>query len=88
MPEINLIIAYIIGIIILFLIGKVLLLPIKFLLKLIYNALIGGIILIIINLFGNFINFDIPVNFISALIVGILGIPGIALLVILKYFFV
>jgi len=76
--------AYIAGIIVVFLLGRALLVPVKLLLKLIYNALVGGVILLAINYFGAMVGFHISLNIATALIVGILGIPGILLLIILK----
>jgi len=83
----NIIVAFIIGIIIIFLIGKIFLFPLKIILKLAYNAIIGGIVLVLINIFGSYFGFHIALNFISALLVGIFGVPGIVLLVLLKLFY-
>lgn len=67
-------------------IGKVLLFPIKLVLKLVFNTIIGGVIIYIINLIGASFGFHIGLNIITSLIVGILGIPGAILLVIIKIF--
>ena len=40
--ELNVIAAYIFGLILLYIIGRVLLTPLKFILKLVYNSLLGG----------------------------------------------
>lgn len=82
----NLILAYIVGIIILFIIGRILLAPIKLIIKLIYNALIGGLLLCILNWIGGYIGFHMALNFFTALVVGILGIPGVLLLFAIQYF--
>jgi len=58
---------------------------IKFVLKMLFNTLIGGIILSLVNLAGSLIGFHIALNAVSAFIAGTLGIPGVALLVIVKY---
>jgi len=79
--------AYVVGIIVLFLVGRLFLVPIKYILKLIYNALIGGVVLLIINSIGGLFGFSIAFNVITALVVGTLGIPGVALLVVLKFLF-
>ncbi|HHV58822.1 MAG TPA: pro-sigmaK processing inhibitor BofA [Clostridiaceae bacterium] len=83
--ELSVIVAYAVGILLLFLIGRAFLIPIKILLKLIYNAVVGGIAIILINLIGSFFNFSLALNFGTALIVGFLGVPGVILLVILKF---
>ena len=59
--------------------------PIRTFFKLLINALIGGAILLLINYFGATLlgGFMLPVTWWSALTVGVLGIPGIILLVVL-----
>lgn len=53
--------------------------------KLFLNVFIGIIGLFIINLIGLNYNFNIAINEYSALILGILGFPGLILLVFLKF---
>lgn len=48
-----------------------------------FNSLVGAAILFVLNLFG----LNIPINMITSVIVGFLGIPGVVLLVILKLVF-
>ena len=74
-------VACIIGIIIM---GKIFIVPIKIICKLIINSILGVILLYIINLVGSMWGLHIGINVITALIVGILGIPGAILLTILK----
>jgi len=85
--SIDIILAYVIGIIFLFILGRFLLIPLKVVMKLIYNAILGAVALMLINLVGGLFGFRIALNVISAFIAGVLGIPGIALLVILKLIF-
>lgn len=80
------ILVYILAVLGVCLIAKIFSAPIKLVLKLILNAIIGGIALIIINWIGGFFGFHIDLNFVSALITGALGIPGIVILLILKMF--
>lgn len=68
-----------------FIIGKIFLFPIKKILKLVFNTIIGGAIIYIINLVGANFGFHIGLNIITSLVVGILGIPGAILLIILKF---
>lgn len=65
-------------------VGKILLFPIKKILKLVLNTVIGGAIIYIINLIGASFGFHIGLNIITSLVVGILGIPGAILLIILE----
>ena len=64
-----------IGIIVFAILGKLIALPFRILWKLITNSIVGAIILWVINLFG----VGIEITFFKALIVGILGIPGVIL---------
>ena len=68
-----------------FIIGKILLFPIKLLIKLMFNSIIGAAIIYIINLVGANFGFHIGLNLVTSLVVGILGIPGAILLIILQF---
>lgn len=71
-----------IGIVILFVIIKLLKLP----LKIILNGIFGVIILYIVNLIGSNYGITIGINVVTALIAGILGIPGVIALIIFQLF--
>lgn len=77
-------IIYIACICFLFLLGKIFILPIKSILKLVINSCIGGLLIYLINLVGGIFSFHIGLNYITAIFTGILGVPGVILLVILK----
>lgn len=68
-----------------FIVGKILTFPIRKILKLVLNTIIGGVIIYIINLIGANFGFHIGLNIITSLVVGILGIPGAILLVVLQF---
>lgn len=85
--DITTIATYAAGIILLFIIAKLFLMPIKLIIKLVWNAILGGALLWLVNLVGGVFGFTIAINWMSALIVGLLGIPGVILLVIWKLFF-
>ena len=76
------------GMLLLYIAGKIFLVPLKMLLKLFFNALVGGIFLWVIDYFGSYIGLSIPINPITALIAGLLGVPGIILLIGLQYLIV
>lgn len=78
------VLSYGMGLLLLFLLGWLLLKPIKWALKLLVNALIGGAALILLNLAGGPFGISIAVNPLNALIVGVLGLPGVILLLVLK----
>lgn len=80
----NTIIIYLACICFLFIFGRLFILPIKTILKLILNSIIGGILIYIINLIGGAFNFHIGLNFVTTIFTGVLGIPGVVLLIIMK----
>lgn len=86
--EINSIIIYIACIIAIFIIGKLFIIPIKKILKLIINSILGGVIIYVINMVGASFNFHVGLNIWTALLTGFLGVPGVALLILLKIFIV
>lgn len=84
--DINMILIYVACIIGIIIIGKIFIVPIKIIVKIVMNSILGAILLCIINLIGAIWGLHIGVNAITALIVGILGIPGAILLTILTIF--
>lgn len=71
-------------IIILFVVGRIFILPLKKILKLVINSILGGALIYIINLVGAAFQFHIGLNIGTSIFVGILGLPGAILLVIIK----
>lgn len=78
--------AAITGIILLIAVVRVFIAPIKILLKLAFNTILGFAMLIALNYFGAYIGITLGVNLINAAVVGIFGLPGLALLLLLKWF--
>ena len=78
------IIAFLASICVIFIIGRLFLVPLKKILKILLNSIIGGIILYIVNLIGGTFNFYIGINMFTCIMVGILGVPGIICLIIIK----
>ncbi|MDD6042653.1 MAG: pro-sigmaK processing inhibitor BofA family protein [Eubacteriaceae bacterium] len=68
--------------ILIFLFGRILVVPIKIILKLILNSIAGAILLILINFIGANFGILVPINIITAVTVGILGIPGTIMLLV------
>jgi len=80
--QIGVFLTYARAIILIFLIGKLFLWPIKLILKLALNSIIGGAAILTINVLAAGFGVFIPLNILNALIVGILGLPGAVLLLI------
>ncbi|MGI5881054.1 MAG: pro-sigmaK processing inhibitor BofA family protein [Syntrophomonadaceae bacterium] len=77
----NIILAGILVLIILYAVAKVFMQPIKLLWKLVINSAVGIILLLIVNYVGAYFDFSLPINIITVLVAGFLGLPGILLLI-------
>ena len=64
-----------------FLLFKIFGWSLKMFFKLLVNTIIGGVILILLNLVGGLIGFTVPITILSSLIVGVLGVAGVILVV-------
>lgn len=82
--EARLIVFGVIGLIILFIILKIF----KWPLKILINGIFGVVLLYLVNLIGGQVGYPdlVGINWVTALIAGFLGIPGVAVLVIFKLF--
>lgn len=81
----TLILPFLVGLVILFIVLKLLTLPMKLIIKLLINGVVGGIIIFVVNLIGVSFGFTINLTWITALIVGILGVPGVVIVAILQF---
>lgn len=84
--DMTIVAAYIFGIILLYVLGRMFLVPLKLIFKLIYNALIGGAMLWAVNYIGGHFAFSIAINPLTAVVAGFLGLPGVLLLILFKLF--
>ena len=64
--EAGIFLAYAAGIALIFFFGKMLVIPARFMLKLLLNGVAGGALLVILNFFGGAIGITVPVNLITA----------------------
>ena len=80
----NVVMTFLACMIFLFIFGKIFVWPLKSILKLVFNSILGGILIYIINLIGMNFGFHIGLNILTSAVVGILGIPGAILLIVLK----
>lgn len=69
-----------------FLLIKILLTPMKLIFKLLINTGFGFLCLFLLNLLSGYTGVVFEANFATAAIVGILGLPGIALLLIFQLY--
>lgn len=88
MPQVDIftILAVFLAIGAIYIIGMLLVVPIRIVIKFIINGIIGAVALFFLNMFGKFIGITIAINPVTALTAGFLGIPGVLLLLFLQYF--
>lgn len=81
-------ISIVVAVIMLFLLFGAALKPFRFVGRLVVKLIIGGLLLFFLNIFGTSFGLHVPINAITTVVAGILGIPGIAALVLIKVFMV
>ncbi|NLF45178.1 MAG: pro-sigmaK processing inhibitor BofA [Syntrophomonadaceae bacterium] len=81
MESLNIIIAALFLLAVIYIIAQVAVKPIKLLWKLVLNSAIGLGLLLLTNYFGAFVDVNLPINILTVLIAGFLGIPGVVLLI-------
>ncbi len=81
--DINLL-TYLACICFLFIFGRVFIVPIKKILKLLLNSVLGGLAIFLINLIGGYFGFHIGLNIYTSILVGLLGLPGVVVLIVIK----
>ncbi len=82
--EFNSIIVFICCILFLFIFGRIFIIPLKSIFKLVINSILGGILIFLINIIGANFGFHIGLNIFTSIFVGLLGVPGAGLLIILQ----
>lgn len=82
--DITTILFFILGLILVVIVAMILVVPFKLLIKLLMNAIIGGVFLFLFNIVGSIFNLSLEINPLNAIIVGFLGVPGVILLLVLK----
>lgn len=61
---------------------------VKWFFRLILNSVLGFLLLIILNAFGDAFNIGLGINPVNSIVIGFLGLPGLALLLIIRYLLV
>ncbi len=82
--DINALIAFAFAALLLYVIARLLLVPIRLIVKLMGNVFVGGILLVVFNVVGSIIGLTLGINLITALVVGFLGVPGLVMLIIVQ----
>lgn len=76
---------YLAGLILVYVVGMFLVIPLKLLIRLLMNGIIGGALLFLFNIIGGFFALSLPITPINAIVVGVFGIPGLIVLLLLKF---
>lgn len=73
------------GLLLLYIVARLLIIPLKWLGKLLLSSVCGFVILLVLNALGGpLLGFTLPLSPFNALVVGVLGMPGLLLLVLLR----
>jgi inhibitor of the pro-sigma K processing machinery len=80
----ELVLSFAIGLVLLCLIGYLLLVPMRFMWRLVAGGAMGALALGLVNLLGGLVGFSVEINPFTAMAVGFLGLPGAALVVALR----
>ena len=80
----ELVLSFAIGLVLLCLIGYLLLVPMRFMWRLVAGGVMGALALGLVNLLGGLVGFSVEINPFTAMAVGFLGLPGAALVVALS----
>ena len=80
------VLAFAVGLVVMGLLGYVLLVPMRFLWRMVAGGVLGALVLMVLNFFSPVTGLSIAVNPFTALTVGILGLPGALLVGVLSYY--
>jgi len=85
--EWKLILISVVGLLGLFLVGPVMVRPLKLLLRLVIYLLAGGVLLYVANILLNQVGMRVAINPVTLFTAGVLQIPGVVLLAVLSCLF-
>lgn len=66
---------------------RLLKLPVTWFFKLLLHALCGFVALFILNFLGAYIGLYIEMNWVNAAVTGVLGVPGVLILLLIQFLF-
>ena len=76
--------SFLVALIVLYIVLKIIAAPVKIIIKLMINAFVGGVVLFLINLVGAGFGFALNITWLTSLIVGIFGVPGVVIVILLQ----
>lgn len=75
--EVGIFAAYAAGLFLIYILGKLLIVPLKWAGRLAINSLLGGVLILVINAVCGGWGIFLPLNPLTAVITGVLGLPGV-----------
>lgn len=81
------VVGYILGILIAFVVAKIFLKPFKCIFKILINSIIAFFVILLINKFYPYTSVFIGANPITSIVLGVLGIPGLCVILVLQILF-
>jgi len=81
----ELIVCFFLGLFLVFLMGRLLLIPMRFVWRLAASGVLGGLALWLFNQFYFLTGLYLPINPFTALISGFLGLPGVGLVLLITH---
>ncbi len=85
MPDWNVIAALIFGMFVLYFLSRLFYRPLKLIFRALLHIALGGVAIFLYNLVGTYWGLTVGLNVISSAIVGVMGLPGLAMLIGLQY---
>ena len=64
---------------------RIIRLPLKWMAKGALHAAVGFVALFVLNFIGSWVDLHLEVNLVNCLITGIFGVPGVIILLVIKY---
>jgi inhibitor of the pro-sigma K processing machinery len=82
--DLNVVLAVIFGLFVLYFVGKMLVTPARIFMRVLLTGVIGTVVLLIFNLIGGIFGTVLGINAVTVLVVGYMGLPGLAMLLLLQ----
>ncbi|WP_169713806.1 pro-sigmaK processing inhibitor BofA family protein [Paludifilum halophilum] len=76
------------GVILFMLMSRSVIKPLRWLWFSVLYTAVGALVLFLLNLAGEWIQFRIPINPVTSFITGVLGVPGLICLILIKVFII
>ena len=83
----NVVVGYVLGLLIVIAVSGICLKPFKTVIRFVANSLIGIGLVLLINFAGKHFGIHIGINPISAALLGMLGVPGVVMILLAQIFY-